>query len=144
VQTLARSLFGRLLASILAAALPLVGCLSESPLEPTAGIPQYEEIRLVSVPGGLVNTAGGNLFVRRIDMSIDTLLGRHEVVASYNSASGAWIWNFEMTWDGKSFLDPTGFAWRGSRVPAGYADPYWLARSVLLGLWHTETGQLGA
>jgi len=122
VQVLIRCLFGRLLAAALAAALPLLGCLSDAPLEPTAGVPQYEEIRLVAVPGGFVNTAGGNLFVRRVDVSADTMLGRHEVAAVYNSASGEWLWSFEMTWDGETFLDPTGFVWRGAQVPqAGFA-----------------------
>ena len=34
--------------------------------------------------------------VQRSDLSIDTLLGTQEITASYNGASGDWIWSFQM------------------------------------------------
>jgi RHS repeat-associated protein len=62
----------------------------------------------VQVPGGAVNVAGGNLVLRRIDLSLDTLLGTQEIGAVYNSANGLWRWSFDMSYDGQLFVDASG------------------------------------
>ena len=41
-------------------------------------------------------------------MTIDTLFGTQPIAASYNSASGEWLWNFQIRYDGAAFVDPTG------------------------------------
>lgn len=115
------SRLSRLFAGILAFCLPWLGCIPNPPLNAIAGVPQVQQVQLVTVPGGLVNTAGGNLFVRRVDLTIDTILGRHEIAAVYNAASGRWLWNFQMAYTGSHFLDPTGFLWVAP--PAGTAFP---------------------
>jgi RHS repeat-associated protein len=55
-----------------------------------------------------VNAAGGNLMVERLDLSMDTILGTLEIRSTYNATSGDWLWSFQVTYDGTSFLDPTG------------------------------------
>jgi hypothetical protein len=75
------------------------------------------------VPGGLVNAVGGNLLVRRVDLSIDTWLGTREIGAVYNSALGFWLWDFEMRYDGASFLDPTGAVHETWSLAPGSAIP---------------------
>jgi RHS repeat-associated protein len=63
---------------------------------------------MIAVPGGTVNAAGGNLMIERLDMSIDTVLGTQEIRAVYNAHSGDWLWNYQVTYDGSEFHDPTG------------------------------------
>jgi hypothetical protein len=53
-------------------------------LAATPGSPRFQEPGLVSVPGGQLNAAGGNLLVRRVDLAIDTKLGSWEIGAVYN------------------------------------------------------------
>lgn len=104
----ARSLPGRSLAAALAAFLATGGCIPGPLLEPEPGAPAYRQLGLVDVPGGFVNAAGGNLIVERLDMSIDTIMGTWEVGATLDSAGDGWLWNFQITYDGTTFLDPTG------------------------------------
>lgn len=107
-----QSVAGRTFAALLCILVVLWGaCIPPTPLVPYAGVPDYAKIYLVPVPGGLVNTAGGNLIVSRVDMSIDTLLGTQEIAAVYNSTSGEWLWNFQITFDGTHFIDPTGYVY---------------------------------
>ncbi len=101
--------FERLVALLLVASLLSWGaCLPSTPLEPVPGLPDAARDGLVAVPGGYVDAAGGNLRVERVDLSLDTPLGTHEIRAVYNSASGAWLWNFQMSYDGTRLVDPTG------------------------------------
>jgi hypothetical protein len=92
-------------------------------LAPAAGLPEYQERAVVPVPGAVVNPMGGNLLVRRTDLSIDTHLGTQEIGASYNSASGKWLWSFEISYDGLRFVDPTGAAHDTSSLAPGDAIP---------------------
>jgi len=103
-----RSLPGRALAAALTAFLATGGCVPGPLLEPEAGAPAYRQLGLVAVPGGFVNAAGGNLIVERLDMSIDTIMGTWEVRATLDSAGNGWLWNFQITYDGTTFLGPTG------------------------------------
>jgi RHS repeat-associated protein len=94
-----------LLLSVLIAAL---GCRTTDSIDPRSGAPEHQALNFVRVPGAWVNAVGGNLLVRRVDMTLDTLFGTQEIAASYNSASGEWLWNFEISYDGSVFVDPTG------------------------------------
>jgi RHS repeat-associated protein len=105
---LASSGCGRALASVLAVFLATGGCRPGQLLDPEPGAPAYRRPGLVPVPGGAVNAAGGNLIVERLDLSIDTILGTWEVRATLDSAGGGWLWNFQIAYDGATFLDPSG------------------------------------
>jgi RHS repeat-associated protein len=80
-------------------------CPTSGPLAPASGAPEYQAPALVAVPGGWVHVAGGNLLVRRTDLSIDTRLGPHEVTAVYDGKAGAWLWSFDVSYDGATFVD---------------------------------------
>ena len=108
---------------LLAALVSMLGCRPTASLDPSSGAPDYQAVNFISVPGGWVNAAGGNLFVRRVDMTIDTLFGTQEIAASYNSASGEWLWNFQIRYDGLVFVDPTGAAYATAAVTEGQAIP---------------------
>ena len=90
-------------------------------LEASPGIPLYQEAALVAVPGGLVNAAGGNLLVRRIDLAIDTPLGTLELGATYNSKTRRWLFGFEASYDGMTFVDASG---------AVHANLFWVANGA--------------
>ncbi len=85
---------------------------------------QYQEPAFAELPRAIsVNTIGGNLYIKRVDMSIDTYLGAWVISAAYNSASGQWMHNFDMSYDGTAFLDDTGALYNieslanGERIP---------------------------
>lgn len=111
----------------------LLGCASalavpearaaEPPLDPIAGAPQYQAMAFVRVPGGHVNVTGGNFLLRRVDLSIDTRLGPYAVEAVYNSADGTWRWRFETSYDGRTFVDPSGARHDVLGLAAGEAIP---------------------
>lgn len=96
------------------AALLLALCCASSDNEPqsllaaTPGSSRFEAPGLVSVPGGLLNAAGGNLLVRRVDLAIDTKLGSWEIGAAYNSKTRRWLWSFDVHYDGTTFVDASG------------------------------------
>jgi len=92
-------------------------------MSPSSGAPQFQDPDFVTVPGGAVNAAGGNLFSTRVDLSIDTLLGTSEIRATYNSRAEEWLWNFQITFDGATFVDPTGAAYEVSAVGDGAPIP---------------------
>jgi RHS repeat-associated protein len=92
-------------------------------LSPATGLPQYQERAAVPVPGAVVNPLGGNLLVRRTGLSIDTHLGTREIGAAYNSASEQWLWSFDTSYDGASFVDPTGAFHDTSALTPGDAIP---------------------
>jgi RHS repeat-associated protein len=90
---------------------------------PESGLPEWQEPGLVPVPGGVVNAVGGNLSVARRDLSLDTLLGTFEIRARYDAASGAWLWNFEVGYDGATFVDETGARHALGELPDGAPVP---------------------
>jgi RHS repeat-associated protein len=106
--TIHRSRAGRALALVLCAQIGPLACLPPELLEPVAGVPEYQTPALVPVPGGFVNTAGGNLLLSRLDLSIDTPLGPQAVSAVYNSVTERWLWSYEISYDGSTFVDATG------------------------------------
>ena len=101
----------------------ITGCLSPGALDPVSGLMDYRMPVWVEVPGGQVDVAGGNLIVRRLDFSVDTSLGTLEVGAVYNSTSGEWIWPFQSTYDGVTFVDDSGAVYDLSDVVDGAAIP---------------------
>ncbi len=126
IQTLARTVLVLLLCFHL-----LTGCegnlaraiYPDSP-EPQAGLRDYQSPLLRRVPGGLVNTAGGNLFVSLSGLSLDTALGKEEIAPSYNSATNEWRFGvIDMTYDGTTFMDQTGSEYDVRAVIEGTAIP---------------------
>jgi RHS repeat-associated protein len=103
--------------------LAATSCVHPAALEPRAGLFQYQEPLLFAVPGGRVNLAGGNLIVRRVDLSIDTHLGKREVAGVYNSATGAWTRSFELEYDGRLFTDSSGGVHDVAELADGEAIP---------------------
>lgn len=100
------------------------GCGSVGGILPAAsGLPEYQSLVAISVPGARVNVAGGNLWLRRVDLSLDTRLGSQELAATYNSASGSWRWSFDLRYDGAEFTDGTGARWEIAGLPPGSAIP---------------------
>jgi RHS repeat-associated protein len=111
------------LLSALLAAFQGVGCPSGAPLGPAAGVPEYQQAGLVAVPFGLVNTAGGNLILRRTDVELDSRLGPVALGATWNSADGLWRRSFELSYDGATFVDAGGARFAVAGVAAGRAVP---------------------
>jgi YD repeat-containing protein len=111
-----------MLATTLVGVSVFTGCPNDVPL-PMAGWAEFQDLLFVRVPHGAVNTGGGNLLVRRTDLSIDTRIGTYAVGAAYNSASGGWRWAHEMTYVGNTFVDDTGASFNLASVPSGSAIP---------------------
>lgn len=90
--------FVRVIVSMLLVGLtvPLVGCFDglRLPRPRPGSLEMFKEL-MVRVPGGRVNAYGGNLFIAREDLSVDTQIGEWTVGAVWNSAVGAWHWNFD-------------------------------------------------
>ena len=131
MHAFSHTLAGRGLALLLAGLVGTAGCVPTASMQPTNGMPRYQEAALVPVPGGIVNAAGGNLLVERLDLSIDTILGTQEVRARYNALSGEWLWSFQIHYDGTTFTDSTGAAWDVTEV-AAEADKFSMGPSVVL------------
>ncbi|MCG8592690.1 MAG: hypothetical protein MJE66_25650 [Proteobacteria bacterium] len=90
------------------------------PQEP--GVLAYQRDAVLAVPGGRVQLAGGNLLVERVDLSIDTRLGTHELGAVYNAATGAWLFDVDVRYADGEFVDATG----ARHETAGRAPGTWL------------------
>jgi RHS repeat-associated protein len=86
---------------------------------PLAGWTEFQDLLFVRVPGGSVNTGGGNFMTRRTDLSIDTRVETYAVGAVYNSASGGWRWAHEMSYAGSTFVDETGASFNLASVAMG-------------------------
>jgi RHS repeat-associated protein len=123
-NTIAIRPLDRAIAVLGIALISTLGCPPHSSkLAPAAGLPQYQERAAVDVPGGMVNPLGGNLLIRRPVLAVDTHLGSSEIGVTYSSASGCWLWNFDIRYDGASFLDPTGASHDTSALAPGEAIP---------------------
>ncbi len=113
----------RALALLLCLALAGPGCEGAPALAASPGLPEYQRGGLLPVPGGFVNAAGGNLLLERTDLEVDTLLGRLALRAVYNAKSGAWLWSFQIAFDGAFFVGPTGARYDVRELPDGAAIP---------------------
>jgi len=96
-----------------------------SPPPRVAGLPEFQQLALRPVPGAgaVVNVVARNLLVFRTDLSLDTRLGTHNLGATYNAATGAWLWTFDITYDGATFVDDTGARFDTSALAPGEAIP---------------------
>jgi RHS repeat-associated protein len=92
-------------------------------LGPSPGLPEYRALGAVAVPGARVDVAGLNLAVRRVDLSIDTRIGTHQIGATYNSATDAWLWSFDIHYDGATLTDYSGSVHSMDGLAAGAAVP---------------------
>lgn len=83
-------------------------------LLPRPGLPRYQQLGAIPVPEGFVSPAGGNFMHRRVDFTIDTLLGTRSVGATYNTADDAWRWSWELhdASNGDVLTDATGATYR--------------------------------
>ena len=98
-------------------------CVPWAARKPEPGVLEYRVPLTFDLPGGRLDLAGGNFFHRRVDLSIDTLLGDLEMAATYNSSTGSWRWFFEMTYDGQTFVDATGAVHEVGLLADGAAIP---------------------
>lgn len=106
---------------------------------PRPGVARFFEDLMVSVPGGRVNASGGNLFVTRADLSVDTRIGAWEVMAVWNSSAGVWHWNFASNLFRKQstmkpiYTDDTGYQFNllmGTGIGGPVSGSHWV--------WHAE------
>jgi len=90
---------------------------------PEPGLREYRAAGLVDAFGVTVDLAGGGAVVRRTDATSDTLLGTYVLRATWSSASGEWVWGFDMRFDGTTFVDDTGAVHDLSALAPGDAIP---------------------
>jgi RHS repeat-associated protein len=102
-----------------------IGC---QPVTPIPGLVEYQQPVMVPVPVGAVNVAGGNLVMPRTELALETRLGTWAVSATYNSSTATWLWNYEMSYDGTTFVDPSGAVHTVTGLAPGAAIPgtYWV------------------
>lgn len=99
------------------------GCVQPGALEAQPGVLAYREPLQVDVPGGRVDVGGGNLNLSVDALSLDTWIGTLAAGATYNSASGGWLWSFDLRYDGVTFVDDSGAVHDLSGIAAGQAIP---------------------
>ncbi len=119
----------RAFAVLLAVVQLLLGCPPPNlPLAPAVGLVERRLVNGVAVPGGFVDVAGGNFFVRRTDLVLDTRLGQESLGALYDLASGRWRWSFESRYDGATFVDESGASFPVGGLAPGDAVPgtFWV------------------
>jgi RHS repeat-associated protein len=117
-------LAGAVLATALLVACDLGSGSYRSLASATPGLPRFQAATAIAVPGGIVNAAGGNLLLRRVDLAIDTRLGALEIGAVYNSKTRRWLWSWELRYTPASFVDGSGAVYLfpgdlpdGTRIP---------------------------
>ena len=99
------------------------GC-SGGPLTATPGVAEHQAPGMIRVPGAVVNAAGGNLLVERIDITLDSIVGGTQVVgAVYNSSLPGWTWSFGARYDGATFTDASGREFAVAALADGAAIP---------------------
>ncbi|HSJ98756.1 MAG TPA: hypothetical protein VLC53_16895 [Myxococcota bacterium] len=103
----------------LAAALWIGTSCTIGPFEPAPGTAAWREPATFAVRDGSLELAGGNLLLRRTDLTIETRLGTQAVTHVYNSATDRWTWSFEMTYANGVFTDDTGAQHVLDGEPAG-------------------------
>lgn len=112
-----------LLAGLLLMPLAFAWSCGSSPLAPFAGAPEALALDFLRLPVGQLNVAGGNFLLSRTDLTIDTGLGTEAFGATWNSATGAWRWSTELTYDGTRFVDASGAVHRVGNLQPGRAFP---------------------
>lgn len=122
-RRIARTPIGRAFAVALCLALAGgTGC-APNPIDLEAGLPEFQELAALTVPGGgRVNVIGGNLLLARTDLTIDTQLGAFSVGATWNSATREWRWSFDGIKVASGVLtDESGYAMNFGALPNGAA-----------------------
>lgn len=94
------------------------GC-APGPLAPQPGLADWRQPAALGVRDGAVDLAGGNLLLRRTDLTIETRLGTQAVTHVYNSATDRWTWSFEMSYADGVFTDDTGMRHDVGALPPG-------------------------
>lgn len=115
--------------SILVASITGASC-GVRPLDPSPGLPQYQRLGAMAVPGATLNAVGRNLMIRRTDLSLDTRIGTHELGAVYNSATGDWRWSFDSRYDGVTLRTADGAIHDATGLAPGDAIPGTIYRVV--------------
>ena len=78
------------LRAVLAAGVATLAACPSPPPAPRDGVRPWEARARVSVPGGVLNAAGGGLALARTLLSIDTRLSPVPVVATHHGSNGSW------------------------------------------------------
>jgi RHS repeat-associated protein len=91
-------------------------------LTPTPGLLELTEVARMPVPGGHVNTAGGNYFHAAASLSLDTRLGEYSLGAVYNSAWG-WTFGVDASYKNGTLRDATGARMPLASLANGAAAP---------------------
>jgi len=99
------------------------GCAHPVSIDPIPGVLDYRGPLQVHVPGAVVDVAGGNLHLRRVDLTLETLVTTVEIGAVYNSTSRSWLWAWESSYDGTTFVDPSGAVHDVTTVADGEVVP---------------------
>lgn len=113
------------LASAFALAVLLGATCVPQPLAPQPGLAAWRESAAFAVRDGVVDLAGGNLLLRRTDLTVETRLGTQAVTQVYNSATDRWTWSFEMTYASGLLRDDTGALYRVGSTPGPIAGTRW-------------------
>jgi RHS repeat-associated protein len=121
MQVWTHSMLGKTLAALLSSCVLAAGCVIPSLSPRMPGLPDYQAtlaglVRspgVIDVPGGVYNVPGGNLILASADLGADAGRRTHQVARVYNSATGEWRWNYEMSFDGSTFVDDSGARYEG-------------------------------
>lgn len=92
------------------------------PFAASPGLPRYQSLAFVELPGAEFNAVGGNLLLRAPGLSIDTRLGTQQIAPLYNSSTREWLWSFEMSYRDTVFRDATG----AEHNTHGFANGDWI------------------
>lgn len=122
MRSLAAGPAGRTLATFLIGVLLSAGC-GPGFLPAVPGLVDYQRRGFVTVPGGVYSVAGVNLVVERVDVRVDTPVWSQHMGAVYSSATGEWTWSHETSFDGVTFVDPSGAVHDVGALPAGSTIP---------------------
>jgi RHS repeat-associated protein len=102
-------------------------------LGPVSGIAAYHAPGSYELPKGLeIDTVARSVVLTRTDLTVDTHLGAWPISASYDgtthTTSRRWRFNFETTYDGATFVDPTGATHAIGALPNGSQIPgtHWI------------------
>ena len=92
---------------------------SPQPAVPRVGTSETREVGQIALPGGRVELAGGNLLLRRTDLTLETRLGRFAIGQIWNGADAVWRWSFDVRYAGGVFVDASGARYDVGALPAG-------------------------
>jgi YD repeat-containing protein len=121
-------------------------------IAPESGLVDYQRYGWIELPGldhvAVHSTPAANLIVKRVDVGLDTPLGRLELGAVYNSAHPLWLWSWDVRCDDIRFVDPSGARFDLRRQSDGMAIPgtHWVRHGPRTmqskggRIWHFDGG----